>query len=357
MGGRRCNPEPRVRLAAAILAVAMVTVTVPTTIASPTAPIHPEAESPSRDEVRELIEPLPDDVLDEATVVEPGERSLGYPAGIEPEIHPGRQLILDVPGKESEAGGDGPFRCTMNFVYEVQDTTGYERTNGQPKLEVGDKLIGTAGHCVLPGDFDNSTQEGYEQPDVTVCVALCNEATSVGVMWSLGNVLYARQAADGQQLGEDYAFIDVPDAFEDELDAEVPVWSGPTAVRDRAMIGEQVATFGQGTGFGEAALDPRIGVSQGDNAYRGSGGAFHQALASTPGDSGGPIVALHDPFAPGEIDSQALGDLTHIIPEGSIVGTYSHYAVDFTEEETGVQLEMVTVDETNLGANTPVASS
>jgi hypothetical protein len=170
--------------------------------------------------------------------------------------------------------------------------------------------------------------------------------------------LYAQQEnAEGTALGEDYAFVKVPESFEQYLDPEMPVWSGPTDVRETSLLGEQVATYGQSGGFGDAELDPRIGVSQGDNAYRGSGGAFHQALASTPGDSGGPIVALHDPFAPGEIDSQALGDLTHIIPEGSIVGTYSHYAVDFTEEETGVQLEMVTVDETNLGANTPVASS
>lgn len=326
----------RTRLVTFLVALTTVTVFASPALGTLAAPTTddtqqaPEVQAPMPApilgaEPRPLVEDVPQAVFDDAPTLEEGNQPLAYPPTIEPTIRPGRQIIIDLPDA-------GASLCTMNFLYENEASETY--------------YIGTAGHCVLPDGMANSTHPDFEQPTVKVCVSLCfgsQASDSIGRYVEVGEVLYARQAADGTEVGEDYAFLEVPSHAEDYLDPRVPVWGGPAEQRSEVSIGEQVTTYGQGVGFGDAELDARTGVSLG-HLFASSPGAFHTQLPSSPGDSGGPILSDIDPFVPTEALSRAVGDLTHVTAFGT-GGTLSSYAIGFTYEETGVSLSMVLEDD------------
>lgn len=329
------------RLLVAAVALATVTVFTPAAIAGQSGPAAddlpattlPHSPTDIADaEPRPLIEYISQETFDDATLLEEGSVPAAFPPTLEPTIRPGRQILMDIPNGPSA-------KCTMNFIYQVEDD------GDHPAVDDGDLLIGTAGHCVLDGGVPNSEDGSFEQPTVRACAFLCfgSELSSRTAQFvTMGDVLYARQNLDGTQLGEDYAFVKVPEDAERYIDPQTPVWNGPSGQQDGLLVGEQLATYGQGVGYGDAELDSRTGVTL-PSIFGGSEGAFIGALPAAPGDSGGPILTHLDPVEPGEPDARAVGDLTHLVA-GATAGTYSQHAIDFTYEETGVQLGLVTAD-------------
>lgn len=329
MAGR----SPARGLLALLLALASLTAIVPAGTASPTTS---HAADPPRSaaleaglEPRPVIQHLPGDAYENARVYEGPAQPLAFPPSMQPVIHPGRELLIELPDEDDDA------RCTMNFVYEDVDTDAY--------------YVGTAGHCLLPEDVANSTEPGFQQPNVKVCLRFCLGAGSTNQTSEyveLGDVLYARRSHEGEALGQDYAFVEVPEDQLGFLDPEVPVWGGPAGAREEVSVGEPVETYGQGAGFGDADLDARSGLSTGSLWVPDT--AFSTLMPAAPGDSGGPILSETDAFGSlGEPEraSWALGDLTHFY-SGLIVGTFSAHGVQLAEEATDVSLRLVTDDST-----------
>lgn len=346
------------RLLVALVALATVTMLVPTAAANPAelnpAPSPPStpAEIPVTPFAEELGEPeplireVPQEVVDGIDRYEEEPEPLAFPPAVEPTIRPGRQLVIDY------ANGGGGL-CTMNFVYQVQDNSSYEPADHQPELDEGDYLIGTAGHCVLPTDLNETTEEGFQQPQVDVCVVLCvggQSSTRTAQYRTLGDVVFARQALDGEVIGHDYAFVKVPEDDEHMLEPQVPVWQGPTEERSTVLLGEQVTTYGQGLVFGDAELDTRTGTAIGEG-FIGSEGSWTAAIPILPGDSGGPAMTDIDPANPSQAASRALGDVTHSLGVngapvvGLGMGTLSEQGVAFTEDATGLDIELVTAED------------
>jgi len=344
-GGPASTSGPS-RLVAVLVALATVTVFIPTAIANPggwdanvASDENPATTMPGRDvtdaEPTPLIEHVDEEFLDSMTILDDASHPMAFPPTLEPTIRPGRQIVIDIPQS-------GASLCTMNFIYQVDDVSDYTPEPNQPDLEQGDYLIGTAGHCVLPADTHTSQASDYTSPNVEVCVYLCagsQASGQAGAYYSMGQVLYARQEVNGVQLGEDYAFVKVPERHEDILEPQVPVWSGPSDSTE-PVFGDSLATYGQGTGYGDAELDARLGVTL-PLIVQGSNGAFLGVLPSAPGDSGGPILSHVDALPPNGPDARAVGDLTHLVA-GATAGTLSDHAISFTYQSTGAQLSLVT---------------
>lgn len=315
------------RLSTVLLALASLTVVLPATLASPAASGAADPAASPLFEPRPLVQPLPEDAYETADVYEDWALRQAYPPTVEPTIRPGRELVIDQPNSTFDV------RCTMNFVYEDADT--------------GDYYVGTAGHCLLPDHVDNSTEEGFEQPAVKVCVRYCMGAGGVNVTseyTELGEVLYARQEHEGHQLGHDYGFLAVPEEKTDYLEPRVPVWGGPSQQRGQVLLGEQVSTYGQGAGFGEAEMDARSGIAVGH--VLGGEGSFASALPASPGDSGGPILSGLDPIRPASVHEtapRAVGDVTHLLA-GLTFGTLSAHGIQMAADATGASLSLVTED-------------
>lgn len=254
-------------------------------------------------------------------------------------LGPGRPILVQTPPNSFVAG------CSSSFVY----------ADG-----AGDLYLSTAGHCVLHSHVDDSKDEDFRQPKVWICVENCagglnddlvldlfGQGPVTGTWIELGDVLYAQQVHKdfpdtGDQLGEDLGFVEIPDEHEDLVDASMPIWGGPHG-EDDVRIGERVANYGQGVGYGDAEADARPGVGLFTFNSNNSTGpdewwALHPA---GPGDSGSPLISLQDP---GDAlpDREAVGILTHGLPPALTVGTLSSHAVQIVEEETGTKLRLVT---------------
>lgn len=153
-----------------------------------------------------------------------------------------------------------PAGCTTNFVFG------------------GGTSIGTAGHCVSPGD------------EVTLIAA-------PGVLMNIGT---ARFSVDSG-IGDDFALIDIYPAMQQYVNPSMSYFAGPTGSGD-PQFGDVVVHSGHGLVIGTGGT-PRAGVV----TYRGpgeGGDAFGWDGAASPGDSGSAVR---------NVDGTAAGDLTHLV--------------------------------------------
>lgn len=242
-------------------------------------------------------------------------------------IGPGQDMLIE--------RNDGTFVCSSNFVY----------TDGSSFY------LGTAGHCVLEADCDESTDKCWDEPRVEVCIDTClgSAPLAIGNYVELGNVLYARKASDtGQSFGQDYAFVEIPTSLENEIRPTVPTWGGPTGELDKSsppFLGP-IFHYGQGVGLGDTiALERRAAVGIGNLGSGAAPGAWSALGWATGGDSGSGAVADNVRPSDAAVGGDAVGDITHsIVVVGAplMLGTMSEQARDFTQNEVGTSLSLVT---------------
>jgi hypothetical protein len=62
----------------------------------------------------------------------------------------------------------------------------------------------------------------------------------------LGDVVYARQSRDGDDIGNDFGLVEIPSDAEHLVDPSMPTWGGPTE-RGEVNVGETVVRYGNGS--------------------------------------------------------------------------------------------------------------
>lgn len=210
-------------------------------------------------------------------------------------------------------GGSGTSGCTANFVWEGADGTLY---------------LGAAGHCFLQDANVGGTQFDGEGPDLSnVTVQACIDcefggATALtlglrGTVVELGDVVYARQAADdGTAVGYDFGIVEIPSEAEHLVDASMPSWGGPSTT-GQIDAGDPIVQYGNGVVTGETVVTKaRTGLGAMND---GAAGSWHAALAAAPGDSGS-AVQVAEPGGTALQGVEAAGVLTHITTSG-VAGT------------------------------------
>ena len=153
-----------------------------------------------------------------------------------------------------------PAGCTTNFVFG------------------GGTKIGTAGHCVSPGD------------EVTIVAA-------PGVLMNIGTT----SLSVDRGIGDDFGLIDIYPAMQQYVNPSMSYFAGPTASGD-PRFGDAVVHSGHGLVIGTGGT-PRAGVV----TYRGpgdGGDAFGWVGEAMLGDSGSAVR---------EATGEAAGDLTHLV--------------------------------------------
>jgi hypothetical protein len=205
-----------------------------------------------------------------AKVVEAGERGMGYDVASGTAVPLAQQVLFIRPGVFMYGTGLlEPVGCTMNFIY------------GSP----GAYSIGTAGHCVGPGD------------DVLL-------VTAPTVLVSIGKC----KTSHDNGIGDDWSLTPIFPQFQQYVDPNVAVIQGPQGgvYTGGASLTSPVAIkhFGHGLVVG-AGGTPRAGVST-----RMETKAFYFDSPSAPGDSGSPVLVAGSAGAP---LGQALGILTHLV--------------------------------------------
>jgi hypothetical protein len=153
-----------------------------------------------------------------------------------------------------------PAGCTTNFVFR------------------GVSAIGTAGHCVSPGD------------EVTLIAA-------PGVLMNIGTASFSVD----EGIGDDFALIDIYPAMQQYVNPSMAYFAGPTS-SGNPQIGDVVVHSGHGLVIGTGGT-PRAGVV----TYRGpgdGGDAFGWDGEGMLGDSGSAVR---------NVNGAASGNLTHLV--------------------------------------------
>lgn len=248
-------------------------------------------------------------------------------SGVAPEtssgIGPGSQLFI------TRADSSGTSGCTANFVWEGADGTRY---------------LGAAGHCFLPGSADAATNSGgsYDASQVTTRVCIdCTFGGATGLnglrgrVVELGEVVYARQARGGTQIGEDFGLVRIPSEAEPLIDPSMPTFGGPTEP-GTVDSGEQLCHYGNGVATGETFLTkPRTGLGIGHDPAAGS---WQAGLAAAPGDSGSAVQGATTTLS-GVQGVEAAGVLTHVGTTG-VAGTTREKAIEMAAE-SGLDVDVV----------------
>jgi hypothetical protein len=222
--------------------------------------------------------------------------------------------------------------CTANFVWEAGD---------------GSLYLGAAGHCFLPGNADAETNAGgsFDASDVQVqvCVDCATGGATglngiqVGRLVDLGDVVYARQALDGVQVGEDFGLVEIPQDVQDQnlIDSSMPKFDGPSTV-GTLEAGETTCHYGNAVAFGETFLTKgRTGAGLATNPETG---VWRAATASAQGDSGAAVQTCQ-PTATGFDGSEAIGALTHLSTNGPVAGTTIEKAKTMVSRDAGLDID------------------
>lgn len=249
-------------------------------------------------------------------------------------IGPGSLLVISMEG--------GAALCTANYLWEDRG---------------GQIYLGTAGHCLLPpdgddvatgpADFDHRTQ-------VRVCVADCAFGghlgqVVMGQMEHLGDPVYARQADEDQQVGQDFGLVEVPQRLHGLLRPELPEWGGPSADSGEVTAGAGLCTYGNGLVVGETFLTKaRSGLGTGEDQ---GGTSWSGAVPSAPGDSGAAVATC--PPLTGGTGEAAVGLITHI-GTGGAVGTTENQAIALAHSDARLTISpLLRLDGTGGGTGLP----
>lgn len=236
------------------------------------------------------------------------ERALG--------IRPGSQLFIDRADSSETAG------CTANFVWQGANSRLY---------------LGTAGHCLLPSNVDADQNAGGSYDSSKVMTRVCLDCISGagggklglrGKVMTLGNVVYARQAQDGNQIGNDFGLVEIPEAAHSLVTPKMPTFGGPTK-KGTVNRGEKLCYYGNGVAVGETFVTKgRTGIGISNNRNKGW---WRAALAVSPGDSGSPVQGCR--IRGTRINgAEAAGLATHIATPTGAAGTTVAKAKKLAEE-------------------------
>ena len=263
-------------------------------------------------------------VQDDLEVVEPA----AVPAPVN-GLGPGSMLFVM---RDGESGTSG---CTANFVWEGDDGTLY---------------LGAAGHCFLQDANVGGTRYDGEGPDLSnVTVKACIDcefggATALalglrGTVVELGDVVYARQAADdGTAVGYDFGVVEIPSDAEHLIDASMPSWGGPNTT-GQIDADDPIVQYGNGVVTGETVVTKaRSGLGAMND---GATGSWYAALPAAPGDSGS-AVQVAAPGGTALRGEEAAGVLTHITTTG-VAGTNVEKSKAMATE-AGLDLQVVLPD-------------
>jgi hypothetical protein len=232
-------------------------------------------------------------------------------------IGPGSHLLITMDGDPNL------YACTGNFVW----------------ASGGQTYLGAAGHCFLPPNKTATAGPGADwNPNgthVKVCISNCLFGGQLGfivtgTLVDLGPVAYARQSANGEDVGNDFGVVAIPSGLAAYVNPSMPVWGGPAGL---AVIGagSPLCFYGNAAGLGEIFLTKArlgIGVSSDGSSWQG-------VAPSLPGDSGAAveICGLGTPAA--------AGILTHGITGTPVVfGTTIARAIAMATE-AGLSLSVV----------------
>jgi hypothetical protein len=237
-------------------------------------------------------------------------------------VGPGSYLLITT--TDVSSGSPAQFICTANFVWDGK----------------GGPYLGAAGHCFLPEGKDAYVRSDPYVSAVDVCVSGCAFGGQlgsgfVGTFERLGAVVYARQARNGEDVGNDFGLVRIPSRLAGMIRPSVPVWGGPTG---SAAIGTgaPICLYGNGEGVGEVfATKARAGVGVIEDA-----GAWFADVPSLPGDSGAAVVNCAV-SADGLTGTTALGILTHLVGgPGAIAGTTVDRAVKMVRQDLGLGIRL-----------------
>jgi hypothetical protein len=176
--------------------------------------------------------------------------------------------------------------------------------------------VATAAHCFpdrVPGD-PVSVAGGEASGTLTYDA------------WEALETVDDEEVACGDRAQQDLALVEVDEAHEDEVHPAVLHFGGPTELRDRAVSGEELYTYGNSSYRRDQAWSkPTVGVSVGNGECR------TEAILPTRGygDSGSPVM--------GE-DGAMLG--IYVTAPGGFVNLAQ--AVGFAEAHSDLELELKT---------------
>lgn len=243
-------------------------------------------------------------------------------------LGPGSMLFI------TRDGEPGTAACTANFVWEGAD---------------GTKYLGAAGHCFLQDAAIGGTRYDGEVPNLgNVTVRACIDCTFGGAtalalglrgeVIELGEVVYARQADDGTQIGSDFGLAEIPPEAEALIDASMPTWGGPSETGE-INGSDPLVQYGNGVVTGETvATKSRSGLGTEND---GNAGSWFAALPAAPGDSGS-AVQVAQPSVSGLSGVEAAGVLTHVTTAGT-AGTNVQKATQMATE-AGLDIDVVLAD-------------
>ena len=207
-------------------------------------------------------------------------------------IGTGSALLITIPV-------EGRFGCTANFVWAAGGT----------------RYLGAAGHCFIPADRAATHGPGADYDASGVVVDVCIEGCEgnfrtnqiTGTWVRLGRVAYARQTLDGEDVGNDFGVVEIPQAVRDFVRLDMPVWGGPTGT-ETLNLGDYGCHYGHGLGVGEVFVTKaRVGVGGGSDAA-----AWMGDFAAAFGDSGSGLVGCVNDGVGSFTGTGAIGVLTHI---------------------------------------------
>jgi hypothetical protein len=189
-----------------------------------------------------------------------------------PGIRPGQWLVTVTTNPVGFAW------CSANFVFQKNGVFG----------------IGTAGHCAAKDALG-------AYPDVTAYVvpppgSTCNGSPCLPGFYHIGKFVLSHN----NDVGDDFAMIQVYPQYQSWVNPTMPVWGGPTGA-NTSTTPTVVKHFGHGAVVGTGGT-PRAGLAYTFTAR--SGNAFAWYGVGAPGDSGSGVeTAL----------GQAAGNFTHIV--------------------------------------------
>lgn len=191
-----------------------------------------------------------------------------------------------------------PNWCTANFIFS--------RTGG---MDGGPYYIGTAKHCVqaqLPLDPNKPTEVTRFDPNENVIgkdVVMLVDRNGVPTQLRVGRVAYATSGAD--QIGNDYALVEIDPSLYGSISPSIAVIGGPTSVYSTPSSGallqpDPAFMFGHGLVLGTGGT-ARAGAVTSFNASRPYG--YGAVITAISGDSGAPLRTA---------SGAAVGNITNV---------------------------------------------
>jgi len=272
-----------------------------------------QAEDPSI-EIYENQGPL-EPLMDENTPEIPEENILSASQAHEQLKYEGQVA----PGASMEMGGSG---CTANWIWTTAD-------QGEAITASDEVYLGTAGHCVSEGPYDNTADDGFEPEPllpIRVCIKACDfvDENNGTIGTGQGAAEWVTIAEDPEDIhfargftenptststtdpGDDIALIDIPEPLYDMVDPSMMAWGGVEGSTE-TQLGDVAVQYGYGLGLGATfATQPRAGVF--DTTPSSATIGYYGAIA--PGDSGS--AAATGTVQDGQLQgSKAAGLMTH----------------------------------------------